>query len=81
MPPVAVGPRIEYQVQEGEALIAIAETFGVSRRLIILANEGMSEKKPYTLPGDVIVVPVSPEVALQLRQASSPPPGFIRFIE
>jgi hypothetical protein len=60
MPPVAVGPRIEYQVQEGEALIAIAETFGVSRRLIILANEGMAEKKPYTLPGDVIVVPVTP---------------------
>ena len=80
-PSGAAGAMIEYQVQEGEALIAIAETFGVSRRLIILANEGMAEKKPYTLPGDVIVVPVSADVALQLRQSSSPPPGFIRFIE
>ena len=31
-PPAADGPRIEYEVQEDEALIAIAETFGTSRR-------------------------------------------------
>jgi hypothetical protein len=70
----------EYEVQEGEALLAIAERFGVTRRQILLANPGMAETKPYTETGQVIIVPVSPEVAEQLL-AASPPPGFIGFVE
>jgi LysM repeat protein len=68
----------EYQVQEGEALLAIAERFGVTRRQILLANPGMAESKPYTEAGQVIVVPVSSEVS-ELLLAPSPPPGFEGF--
>jgi len=70
--------RIEYVVQEDEALIKIAATFGVSRRQIILANEGMAEKKPYTVPGDVIIVPVSADLGAAEIEAVV---GFVRFLE
>jgi hypothetical protein len=68
----------EYVVQEGEALLAIGERFGVTRRQILLANPGMAEAKPYTEPGQVIIVPVSPEVS-EMLLAASPPPGFEGF--
>jgi phage tail protein X len=72
------GPTIEYQVQEGEALVAIAETFGVSRRAILLANVGMADQKPYTQPGDIIIVPVAAALAPEVIEAV---PGFIRYLE
>ncbi len=53
---------IEYEVQEGEKLLKIAETFGVTRRRILRANEGMEEQEPYVAPGDIITVPVSSEM-------------------
>lgn len=77
-PPAAGVRLIEYEVQEGEALVRIAETFGVNRRAIIRANEGMADKKPYTQPGDIIIVPVSPELAVGDIEAA---PGFIRYVE
>ncbi len=64
-PPVTGGSVILYQVQEGEALVKIAEAFGTSRRDIIRANEGMADQKPYVETGDVIRVPVSPDLSIE----------------
>jgi hypothetical protein len=76
--PTTDGPRIEYEVQEGEALIAIAATFGTSRREILLANPEIAEKRPYTEPGDRIIVPVAPDMAASDIEAV---PGFVRYLE
>jgi hypothetical protein len=76
--PAIDGPRIEYEVQEGEALIAIAATFGTSRREILLANPEMAEQRPYTEPGDLIIVPVAPDMAASDVKAV---PGFVRYLE
>jgi hypothetical protein len=75
--PDAGGTRIEYEVQEGEALIAIAERFGTSRRDILRANPDLAGKKPYTQPGDVIIVPVSASLAASAKDV----PGFVRYVE
>ncbi len=64
-PPQAGARVILYQVQDGEALVKIAETFGTSRRDIIKANEGMADQKPYVETGQVIRVPVSPDLSLE----------------
>ena len=76
--PVAGSILIEYEVQEGEALVAISETFGTSRREILLANPGMQDQKPHTQPGDIIIVPVSAALA---REVIRDAPGFVRFVE
>ena len=76
--PAAAGPLIEYEVQEGEALIAIAETFGTTRRDILLANPEMAGQRPYTEPGDIIIVPVSADMAPADIEAA---PGFVRYLE
>ena len=39
--PVGEAVLVEYEVQEGEALVKIAETFGTTRARILDANEGM----------------------------------------
>jgi hypothetical protein len=77
-PPAGGARLIEYEVQEGEALVRIADTFGVNRRAIIRANEGMAERRPYTQPGDIIIVPVSRAMAAADIEAA---PGFVRYIE
>jgi LysM repeat protein len=64
-PPQSGQYLILYQVQEGEALLKIAETFGTTRRNILTANEGMEERTPFVQPGDVIVVPVSSELSIE----------------
>jgi hypothetical protein len=76
--PATDGPRIEYEVQEGEALIAIAATFGTSRREILLANPEMAEQRPYTEPGDLIIVPVAADMAASDIEAV---PGFVRYLK
>ena len=70
-----VEPQLEilYEVQEGEALLAIGEKFGVSRRRIIKANEGMEDKKPFVEAGEVIIVPVSSEMTIEQIEAV---PGY-----
>jgi LysM repeat protein len=64
-PPQSGQYLILYQVQEGEALLKIAQTFGTTRRNILTANEGMEERTPFVQPGDVIVVPVSSELSIE----------------
>lgn len=76
--PPPAGMRIQYEVQADEALIAIAESFGTSRREILAANPGMAEQRPYTQPGDVIIVPVAPEMS---RADIEAVPGFIGYVE
>jgi LysM repeat protein len=78
VPPVAGSRLIEYEVQEGEALLKISQTFGVNRRAIIRANEGMADRKPYTQPGDIILVPVSAQLAAADIESA---PGFVRYVE
>lgn len=73
-PPESGDLLVLYQVQEGEALLKIAETFGVTRRSILKANEGMQDSKPYVQAGDIIVVPVSPE--LSIEQIEETIPGY-----
>jgi hypothetical protein len=70
-----------YEVQEGEALLAIAETFGVTRRQIILANEGMAEARPYTEPGQTIYVPLGAELTAEQVAAIEALPGFRGYLE
>jgi hypothetical protein len=53
----------------------------VTRRDVILANEGMAEAKPYTQPGDIIVVPVSPDLSPEAIAAIEALPGFIGYGE
>jgi len=69
---------IDYEVQEGEALIRIAETFGTTRARILDANEGMRDRDPFTEVGDVIIVPVSPSMAREDIEAQ---PGFEGYVE
>jgi hypothetical protein len=68
---------IEYEVQEGEKLLKIAETFGVTRRRILRANEGMEEQEPYVAPGVIIIVPVSSEMTEDEIMAV---PGYQSFV-
>jgi hypothetical protein len=49
---------VRYEVQEGEALLAIAETFETTRRRLWRMNEGLEAIPPAELPGQVILVPV-----------------------
>ncbi len=56
---------ILYEVQEGEGLLRIAETFGVTRRAILKANVGMEESKPYVETGQIINVPVSDALSVE----------------
>lgn len=72
-PPQTAQFRILYQVQEGEALLKIAETFGVTRRSILMANEGMEDTLPYVEAGKIIVVPVSSELSIEQVEAI---PGY-----
>lgn len=76
--PVTTEQLIEYEVQEGEALVKISEAFGTTRRRIIRSNEGMAEKTPYVVTGDVIIVPASGELTIEELEAV---PGFQRLLE
>jgi hypothetical protein len=73
---------IEYEVQEGEALVKIAEAFGTTRARILAANEAleppMRDRDPYTEVGDIIFVPVSPEMSPDEIEAQ---PGFQGYVE
>jgi LysM repeat protein len=54
-----------YEVQPGERMLKIAETFGIRKSQIVAANE--LGDPPRVSPGDVIVLPLPP--------GSTPPPG------
>jgi hypothetical protein len=62
-----------YEVQEGEALLKIAETFGVTRRSLLMANPGMEDSRPYVQPGEIIVVPAPLTLSIEELEAI---PGF-----
>jgi hypothetical protein len=72
--PVVVEQLIQYEVQEGEALLKIADNFGTTRRRIIRVNEGMADRTPYTLVGDVIIVPASLELSVEQLESV---PGYL----
>jgi hypothetical protein len=80
--PVVTGPPIliRYEVQAGERLLKIAETFGTTRPAIVQANTvpGEEENPRDARPGDIIVVPVSPDMTEQQIMAV---PGFVEFVE
>ena len=76
--PISEEQLIQYQVQEGEALLKIAETFATSRRSIIGANEGMADRKPYVATGDIIIVPASGELSIEELESV---PGFLGLVE
>jgi hypothetical protein len=65
---------IQYEVQEGEALLKIADTFGTSRRRIIRANDGMADRTPYAETGDIILVPASAELTVEELESF---PGYL----
>lgn len=80
-PDVAAGNApvlIEYEVQEGEALVKIAETFGTTRNQILNANAGMRERDPYTEPGMTILVPASAALGTEEIEAQ---PGFVGYVD
>jgi LysM repeat protein len=68
---------VNYEVQEGEALLAIADKFGVSRRRILRANEGMDEP-PYVEAGDIIIVPAAASLTIEELETI---PGFLGLAE
>jgi hypothetical protein len=73
---------IRYEVQEGERLLKIAETFGTTRTAIVRANPVSGGDDGGTArdarPGDEIIVPVSPEMS---RDEIAAVPGFLGFVE
>jgi hypothetical protein len=75
-PAVATVP-VNYEVQEGEALVAIANKFGVTRRRILRANESMDEP-PYVTAGDLIIVPAAASMTIEELEAI---PGFLGLAE
>lgn len=76
VPTVATTP-VNYEVQEGEALLAIAEKFGVTRRRILRANADMDEP-PYVEAGDIIIVPAASSLTIEELEAI---PGFLGLAE
>jgi chemotaxis protein histidine kinase CheA len=72
----ATGPDvvIRYQVQEGEALLAIADEFGITRRRLQRMNEGLEEIPPAELPGTEILVPVPASMTVEELEAL---PGYL----
>jgi LysM repeat protein len=76
--PTAPDILIRYEVQEGEKLRAIADHFGISRRRIIRANEGMADAVRQVEDGQVIRVPVPAEMP---REEITSLLGFVRFVE
>lgn len=64
---------ILYEIQDGEGLVKVAETFGTSRRRILRLNPGLEEIAPPDLPGVVIIVPVPAELSLEDLEAL---PGY-----
>ena len=71
---------IRYELQEDERLMSIAETFGTTRLAISRVNEEMgNEEDPRDARvGDVIFVPVSPDMTEAEIEAF---PGFLEFVE
>jgi hypothetical protein len=71
---------IRYEVQPDERLQKISETFGTSIRAITRANPDFGEdgNARDARTGDVLIVPVSPEMT---EQAIMDVPGFLEFVE
>ena len=65
---------ISYEVQEGEALLKIAENFQTTRRRILNANPGMVDLTPYVTGGDVIIVPASGVMTIEELESV---PGYL----
>jgi len=69
---------VNYEVQEDELLKAIADKFGVTRRRILRANEGMEEQTPYVVAGDIIIVPAAASLSIEELEAI---PGYLGLAE
>jgi hypothetical protein len=65
----AVEILILYEVQPGEALRKISETFGVSRNRLRKVNPGLEELTPAQLPGEIIEIPIIGDMTLEEAQA------------
>jgi hypothetical protein len=70
---VTQGLTVLYEIQEGEALLKVAENFGVTRRRILRANPGLEEVSPADLPGETIEIPVPAGISLEELEAL---PGY-----
>jgi hypothetical protein len=68
-------PEIEilYQIQEGEALLKIADAFEITRRRILRSNPGLEEIAPADLAGQIIVIPVPAQMTIEEIEAM---PGY-----
>jgi hypothetical protein len=64
---------ILYEIQPDEALLKVAETFGVSRNLLRKVNPGLADLRPAELPGTVIEIPISGDMTLE---AAAELPGY-----
>ena len=66
--PVPPGAAIhQYQVQRGDTISGIAQTFGVSTRVVIAAN---SLKNPnFIRPRQILYIPISSPIARSAKQA------------
>ena len=69
----APGVTILYEIQEGEALLKVAETFGITRKRVLRANPGLEDLAPAELPGQIIEIPVSEEMSVEELEAL---PGY-----
>jgi LysM repeat protein len=76
--PVLDDIRILYEVQPGERLEAIAAHFGIKRRRIIRANEGMVDAVPQVETGQVIIIPVPEGTSIEEITSLA---GFDSFVE
>lgn len=62
-----------YEIQEGEGLVMVAETFDITRRRLLRFNDQLEGVAPSDLPGQVIVVPVKETLTLEEIEAL---PGY-----
>ena len=67
------GLTILYEIQEGESLLKVSETFGITRRRILRANPGLEEVAPADLPGETIEIPLPAGLMLEEIEAL---PGY-----
>jgi hypothetical protein len=75
--PVVAGTIILYEIQEGEALLKISQSFGVSRNRLRRDNPELVDIAPADMAGMVIEIPLSSEMSIEEVEAM---PGFQGFV-
>lgn len=75
-PPDVSGMTVFYEIQEGEALLKIAERFDITRNRLRKDNPVLEDMAPADMPGEVIEIPMPAGMTVEEVEAL---PGFRGF--